>query len=43
MPLIEWADSFSTNIKEMDKQHKELVKIFNAFDDAIKKKKSERG
>lgn len=34
MPLFEWSDKFSINVKEMDDQHKKLVAILNYFHDA---------
>lgn len=29
MPLMEWSERFSVNIKEIDEQHKKLVDLFN--------------
>lgn len=29
MPLIEWSDEFSVNVKAIDDQHKELVALVN--------------
>tara|TARA_Y100000294_G_scaffold86422_2_gene80868 strand:+ start:310 stop:717 length:408 start_codon:yes stop_codon:yes gene_type:complete len=38
MPYIEWSDSYSVDIEEMDKQHKQLLDIINEFDEAAEKK-----
>lgn len=39
MGLIEWDDSLSVNVSEIDQQHKELVKVLNHLADAIQTKK----
>ncbi len=38
MPLMEWKDQYSVNIKEMDEQHKKLVEIINKHSIAVKSK-----
>ena len=35
MPLIEWTDNLSVGIDSIDEQHKKLVNIINALNDAI--------
>ena len=39
MSFIKWDDSLSVNVAEIDKQHKELVKLLNYLADAILEKK----
>jgi hemerythrin len=39
MPLIEWDDRFSVNIKEIDEQHKKWIDMLNALYDAMKQGK----
>lgn len=41
MPLIEWSDDLSVNIKEIDEQHKQLLEMVNEFDKAIEGGKEE--
>lgn len=35
MSLINWDESYSVNIKKIDEQHKELVKLVNELHDAM--------
>lgn len=39
MSLIQWHESFSVNVVEIDQQHKQLIKMFNQLADAIQEKK----
>lgn len=39
MPLIEWNDSFSVNVSEIDFQHKRPVSMINELNDAMAKGK----
>lgn len=36
MPLITWDDSYSVKVREIDSQHKKLVKLINHLDESIK-------
>jgi hemerythrin-like metal-binding protein len=36
MPLFEWNDKFSVEVKKYDEQHKNLIKILNDLYDAMK-------
>ena len=36
MVFIEWVESYSVNIKEIDDQHKKLIEILNRVHDAMK-------
>lgn len=35
MPLIEWSDELSVGINSIDEQHKKLVNMINALNDAM--------
>ena len=35
MPLFEWSDKFSVNVREMDQQHKKLFGLINDFYEAL--------
>lgn len=35
MPLIEWDDSFSVGVDEIDAQHRRWVQLINDLDDAL--------
>lgn len=37
MPLFEWTDEYSVNVRKLDDQHKKLVEMVNDLDDAIRK------
>lgn len=37
MPLINWSDDLSVKIPSIDEQHKKLVNMVNALNDAIEK------
>jgi hemerythrin len=39
MPLIQWNDSLSVNVSEIDKQHQRLVQMINELHDAMLQKK----
>ncbi len=39
MDLIEWDESLSVHVTEIDQQHKELVRVLNHLADAIQAKK----
>ena len=43
MQKIEWKQSFSVDIEEIDNQHKQLVKIINELYDKITQKSSSVG
>lgn len=36
MPLFEWTENFSVNVRKLDDQHKKLVEMVNDLDDAIR-------
>lgn len=36
MDLIQWNDTLSVGVSEIDKQHKELVRMINQLNDAMK-------
>lgn len=35
MPLITWDDSYSVKVREIDSQHKKLVKLINQLNESI--------
>jgi hemerythrin len=35
MPLIEWTDELSLGMESIDEQHKKLVNMINALNDAM--------
>lgn len=37
MALIEWNDTFSVNLDEIDKQHQKLIRMINDLNDAMKR------
>ena len=39
MALMEWDNSFSVNVSEIDTQHQHLVKMLNTLNDAMKDRK----
>ncbi len=39
MPIIEWNDDYSVQIKEIDNQHRQLIDQINALHDAMKQGK----
>jgi len=39
MGLIQWNDSLSVNVAELDQQHQELITMINDLNDAILKRK----
>jgi hemerythrin len=41
VPLIEWNDTFTVNIHQIDEQHKKLFQIINTLYDAMKEGKGE--
>ncbi len=43
MGLIQWNDSFSVQVAEIDSQHKTLVNMVNGYYDAVVKKESQAG
>ena len=40
MALINWNDSLSVNVAELDEQHKQLIRLINEFCDAVTQKRS---
>jgi hemerythrin len=39
MPLINWNDTLSVNVNEIDQQHKNLIRMINELNDAMKQGK----
>ena len=39
MPLMEWSESLSVNVIEIDKQHQHLIGVVNELHDAMGKRK----
>lgn len=35
VPLIAWSESFSVNVAEMDRQHRQLISLYNALHEAM--------
>ncbi len=40
MPFIEWNDTFSVGIEEIDNQHKKLIELINQLHEAVKDRKT---
>lgn len=40
MPLIEWMDDLSVNVKELDDEHKKLISLINELHDAMRERKT---
>ena len=40
MALIEWNDSLSVNVAEIDKQHQRLIQMINELNDAMRQRKA---
>ena len=35
MAIIEWRDEYTTGVRALDEQHRQLVEIFNSLEDAV--------
>jgi len=40
MALIEWDDTYSVNVAEIDRQHKRLAALINELNDAMRERKT---
>ncbi|MRR36581.1 bacteriohemerythrin, partial [bacterium] len=42
MPLIQWNDKLSVNVAEIDRQHKELIRMINDLSNAMHGNKAKK-